>query len=126
MQFPVFALFFAAFATLSLAATNEQICRDKSSRTGSLAADAIRDYCSKTDLVANSLYAMQGKYAGPDHIGTHAFVAAKSSCPSSSNWIPQKYCLAQMYETCALGDRSGHGRRSYGVQDCQEFNLQAR
>jgi hypothetical protein len=126
MQLPFFALLFATLATLSLAATNEQICRDKSSRTGSLAAQAIRNYCSKTDLVANSLYAMQGKYAGPNIVGTHAFVAAKSSCPSSSNWIPQQYCLAQFYETRAKGDRSGHGRRSYGVGNCQEFNLQAR
>lgn len=127
MQLPLIALLFAALSSLSLAAhSNEAICRDKSSRTGSLAAAAIRSYCAKTDLVANSLYAMEGKYAGPNIIGTHAFVAAKSSCPSASNWIPQKYCLSQFYETCAKGNKSGHGKRSYGVGQCQEFNLQAR
>lgn len=127
MHFPTLALLLAAFAAVAFSAqSNEAICRAKSQRTGSLAAAAIRSYCAKTDLVANSLYAMEGKYAGPNRIGTHAFVAAKSSCPSASNWIPQKYCLQQFYEVCARGNKSGHGRGSYGVGQCQEFNLQAR
>ncbi|KAM0719417.1 hypothetical protein Q7P37_005322 [Cladosporium fusiforme] len=152
MHLPTLALFLAAFAAVALGAqSNESICRQKSQRTGSLAAASIRAFCAKTDLVANSLYAvstlkdwdflsrasqhadqgfsvtqMQGKYASLNRIGTHAFIAAKSSCPSGSNWVPQKYCLGQMYETCARGDKFGHGRRIYGRGDCQEFNLQAR
>ena len=127
MHFPTLALLLAAFAAVAFSAqSNESLCRAKSQRTGSLAAAAIRSYCAKTDLVANSLYAMEGKYAGPNIVGTHAFVAAKSSCPSASNWIPQKYCLSQFYETCAGGDKYGHGARSYGKGGCQEFNLQAR
>lgn len=127
MRLPLFALLLAALATLSLAAqSNESICRGKSQRTGSLAAASIRAFCAKTNLVATSHYAMEGKYAGPNRIGTHAFVAAKSSCPYGSDWIPQKYCLQQFMEVCARGDKWGHGVRSYGKGDCQEFNLQAR
>jgi hypothetical protein len=127
MQLPTIALLFAALATLSLtASSNESICRSKSTRTSSQAYAAIRAFCARTDLVANAPYAMEGKYAGPNQIGTHAFIAAKSKCPSSSNWVPQKYCLEQFYETCAKGDNAGHGRRSYGVGQCQEFNLQVR
>lgn len=127
MRLPTLSLLFALLATISLAAqSNESICRGKSQRTGSLAAASIRAFCAKQDLRANEVYAMTGKYAGPNRIGTHAFVAAKSKCPSGSDWIPQKYCLSQFYEVCAQGDQSGHGRRSYGVGACQEFNLQAR
>lgn len=127
MQLPTIALLFAAIASLSLAAqSNESICRAKSQQTGSLAAAAIRALCAKTDLVANSAYAMQGKYAGPSSVGTHAFVAVKNHCPHGSDWIPQQYCLSQFYETCAKGDKFGHGVRSYGVGKCQEFNLQGR
>ena len=127
MQLPTLAFLFALLSTLSLAAqSNESICRSKSQRTGSLAAASIRALCAKTDLVANSAYAMQGVYAGPNIIGTHAFIAAKSTCPGGSNWVPQKYCLSQFYETCAQGNKFGHGRRSYGRDNCQEFNLQSR
>lgn len=121
------SLLFALFSSLSLAAqSNESLCRAKSQRTGSLAAASIRALCAKTDLVANSQWAMQGAYAGPNSIGTHAFVAVKNHCPYGSDWIPQKYCLSQFYETCARGDKYGHGVRSYGKGGCQEFNLQAR
>jgi hypothetical protein len=127
MQLPTIALLLTTLATLSLAASsNESICRAKSTRTSSQAYAAIRSFCARTDLVANAPYAMEGKYAGPNQIGTHAFIAAKSKCPSSSNWVPQKYCLEQFYETCAKGDKAGRGRRSYGVGECQEFNLQVR
>lgn len=127
MHIPTLLILLSAFAAVALGAqSDESICRAKSQRTGSLAAAAIRAFCARTDLVANAPYAMEGKYAGPNRIGTHAFVAAKSKCPSSSNWIPQKYCLEQFYETCAKGNKSGHGARSYGKGNCQEFNLQAR
>lgn len=127
MQLPTIALLFAALATLTLAAqSNESLCRAKSQRTGSLAAASIRALCAKTNLVANSAYAMEGKYAGPNGVGTHAFVAVKNHCPYGSDWIPQKYCLSQFYETCARGDKYGHGARNYGKGGCQEFNLQAR
>jgi hypothetical protein len=117
MQLPTTALLLTTLTTLSLAASSkESICRAKS----------IRAFCARTDLVANAPYAMEGKYAGPNQIGTHAFIAAKSKCPSSSNWVPQKYCFEQFYETCAKGDDKGRGRRSYGAGLCQEFNLQVR
>lgn len=104
MQLPTIALLFAALASLSLAAqSNETICSAKFQRTGSLAAASIRALCAKTNLVANSAYAMEGKYAGPNTVGTHAFVAVKNHCPYGSDWIPQKYCLSQFYETCAWG-----------------------
>jgi hypothetical protein len=127
MHLPLLALLLATLTTPSLAAqSNESLCRAKSQRTGSLAAASIHALCAKTNLVANSAYAMQGKYAGPNAVGTHAFVAVKNHCPYGSDWIPQKYCLSQFYETCARGDKYGHGMRSYGKGGCQEFNLQAR
>ena len=127
MQLPTIALLLALLTTLSLAAQSpESLCRAKSQRTGSLAAASIRALCAKTDLVANSPWAMQGAYAGPNQIGTHAFVAVKNHCPDGSNWIPQRYCLSQFYEICARGDKYGHGVGRYGRGGCQEFNLQAR
>ncbi|KAM0705285.1 hypothetical protein Q7P35_008075 [Cladosporium inversicolor] len=103
MQLPTIALLSAFLSTLSLAAQSAQsLCRAKSQRTGSLATASIRSLCSKTDLVANSKWAMQGAYAGPNQIGTHAFVAVKNHCPYGSDWIPQKYCLSQFYETCEI------------------------
>ncbi|GAB7334766.1 hypothetical protein MBLNU13_g06691t1 [Cladosporium sp. NU13] len=110
MQLPTIALLFALLSTISLAAqSNESLCLAKSQRTGSLAAASIRALCAKIDLVANSAYAMEGKYAGPNVVGTHAFVAVKNHCPYGSDWIPQKYCLSQFYETCAREDKRGSG-----------------
>lgn len=59
MHLPIFAFFLAALAAAALGAqSNESICRQKSQRTGSLAAASIRAFCAKTDLVANSHYAV--------------------------------------------------------------------
>lgn len=59
MRFPLLTLLLAALAAVAFAAqSNESICRQKSQRTGSLAAAAIRSFCSRKDLVANSKYAV--------------------------------------------------------------------
>ena len=59
----------------------------------------------KPTFVANSVYAMGGNFAGPNVIGTRAFVAVKNHCPYGSDWIPQKCCLSQFYETCSRDDK---------------------
>lgn len=107
------------------ALTNQQICQNKCNTYRAGPCAAITQFCSRTDIVANSNYAMQGSFSGRNGqgIGTHAFVAAKSSCPKTNNWIPQKYCFSQFYEVCAKGDKYGHGAQAFAEGQCQEFNL---
>ena len=109
----------------TLALTNQQICQNKCNTYRAGPCSATAQFCFKTDIVANSNYAMQGSFSARNGqgIGTHAFVAAKSSCPKTNNWIPQKYCFSQFYEVCAKGDRYGHGAQAFAEGDCQEFNL---
>lgn len=89
MQFTALLATVAALtASVVAAPTNQVICQQKSQSTGSGAYAAIQSFCSRTDVTANSQYAIKGTHGGVMGKGmtSHVFIAPSGSCPKNSNW----------------------------------------
>ena len=96
--------------------SNIATCQKKNPRL----AQAIHDFCSKTDLTVPSDYGSNGVWVG----NNIAWVWPSANCPPA--WVPQTYCLSQFHEMCAQGDKNGFASRAYGVpggEKCQGWYL---
>lgn len=89
MQFTALLATVAALAASVVAVpTNQATCQQKSQSTGSGAYAAIQSFCSRTDVTANSQYAIKGTHGGVMGKGmtSHVFIAPSGSCPKNNNW----------------------------------------
>ncbi|KAK4901819.1 hypothetical protein LTS10_011306 [Elasticomyces elasticus] len=107
-----------ALAATAMAKTDQQKCQHKNGH----AVQAIQRFCQKTDMVIPSDYARNGAHVGTG--GPHdTRVHIDGSC-NPWQWVPQKYCLSQLYNMCAQGDGAGsYGARFYGNNNCQTWVL---
>ena len=56
----------------------------------------------------------QRKYRG-------GYIESWATC-NAGDWVPEDWCRAQMYDTCARGDKNGHGWQKY-AGGCQWFTI---
>ncbi|KAK5123273.1 hypothetical protein LTR85_002703 [Meristemomyces frigidus] len=104
-----------ALAAGAYAATDQQNCKHKTK--GGHTITAIEAFCSNTGIVVPSAYAANGKSSGGQKVGV------RGNC-SPGQWVPQKYCLAQLYHMCATSpDDHGNGVTKYGRNNCQDFYI---
>ncbi|KAK3072114.1 hypothetical protein LTR53_007422 [Teratosphaeriaceae sp. CCFEE 6253] len=77
---------------------------------------AILDFCYTTndDLVVPSAYAAAGAYHG------NKWVGIPGNC-DPPQWVPDHFCVSQMFEVCARAPASGVNHMTWGNDNCQTF-----
>ncbi|CAK4034937.1 Hypothetical predicted protein [Lecanosticta acicola] len=118
MYHPTMKFFLALFAMLAFASATDiaQQCSAKNP----FVTNAIGKFCQNKALLVPSDYAsrgMEGKYQ-------YANVMILGTC-SPPQWVPQEYCMSQLYDICAKGDKFGEGNARFGRNKCQEWRIVA-
>ncbi|TKA83192.1 hypothetical protein B0A55_00678 [Friedmanniomyces simplex] len=102
--------FLAAFA----AADDEATCANKNPS----AVNAIGKFCQKTNIVIPSAYGNEGTSG----YNRQTHVSILGNC-KPAQWVPQQYCLSQLYQICAVGGKHGAGTANYGNVGCQHWKI---
>ncbi|KAK5700287.1 hypothetical protein LTR17_023044 [Elasticomyces elasticus] len=97
------------------AKSNRDICTDKNPS----ATNAIGKFCQKTDMVVPSSYASIGMQGYNSKTQVHI----RGNC-NPYQWVPQQYCMSQLFEMCAQGGKHGAKKRKFGNGGCQKWEIE--